>query len=423
MTITMNDSSLGSIAEIREFLKVTTALSFRGSSQKEQYAWMETTLRRFRYASLRKKEKGVVKGYLMKMTGKSDAQTTRLIGRFRKTGKILPRGRGRHTFPAKYTPEDIALLVRTDNAHARLSGPATKKILLREYEVFGKEAYIRLKDISVAHLYNLRGKRQYVSATLTYTKTQAVSVPIGIRKKPDPEGKPGYIRVDSVHQGDLEGEQGVYHINLVDEVTQWEIVGATEKISERYLEPLLLELISQFPFRILNFHSDNGSEYINGIVAKLLDKLLISQTKSRSRHTNDQALVEGKNGSVIRKHMGRMHISQKAAIPVNAFYREWFNPYLNYHRPSGFATVTVDRKGKERKRYDTYLPPFERFRSLPRPESYLKEGVSLESLVSLSKERSDTEHAILMQEKKSELFRSVRKKIPARPPISGSCLD
>lgn len=423
MTITMNDSSLGSISEIREFLKVSAALSFRGSSLQEQYAWVETTLWRFRYATLRKKEKGVVKGYLLKMTGKSDAQMTRLIGRYRRSGKILPQGRGRHTFPTKYTPEDITLLVRTDNAHARLSGKATKEILIREYAVFGKKEYVRLKDISVAHLYTLRGKRQYVAASLTYTKTQSVSVPIGVRKKPDPEGKPGYIRVDSVHQGDAEGEKGVYHINLVDEVTQWEIVGATEKISERYLTPLLEELIAQFPFRILNFHSDNGSEYINRVVAKLLLKLLITQTKSRSRHCNDQALVEGKNGSVIRKHLGRMYISQEEAQPINAFYRDWFNPYLNYHRPCGFATVTVDRRGKEKKRYDTYLPPFERFRSLEHPEQYLNEGVSLESLTAISRARSDTEQAILMQKKKKELFQAFRKKIPVRPLVSGSCLD
>jgi transposase InsO family protein len=424
MTITMNDSHLGSIVEIREFLKVSEALTFEGASLKEQYAWIETTLRRFRYASLRKKEKSIVKGYLRKMTGKSDAQMTRLIGRYRKRGKILPGGCGRHTFPTKYTPEDIALLVRTDNAHARLSGPATKRILWREYAVFAKEAYRRLKDLSVAHLYNLRGKRQYRSAALTYTKTQAVSVSIGIRKKPNPQGKPGYIRVDSVHQGDQDGEKGVYHINLVDEVTQWEIVGAVEKISEQYLATLLEELLDQFPFRIINFHSDNGSEYINKTVAHLLNKLLISQTKSRSRHCNDQALVEGKNGSVIRKHLGRMHIPQRAAEPINAFYREWFNPYLNYHRPSGFASVVRDRKGKERKRYDTYLTPFEKFRSLKERAQYLKAGVSWEALLSLAAERSDTEHALRMQEKKSALFQSFRKKIPAGYRIiSGSYLD
>ena len=98
---------------------------------------------------------------------------------------------------------------------------------------------------------------------LNYQKTHPVKVNIGIRKKPAPYGKPGYLRVDSVHQGDLDKEKGVYHINLVDEVTQWEIVGCVEGISEHFLAPLLEVLLKLFPFKILGFHSDNGSEYIN----------------------------------------------------------------------------------------------------------------------------------------------------------------
>ncbi|MBI4370479.1 MAG: DDE-type integrase/transposase/recombinase [Elusimicrobia bacterium] len=126
-------------------------------------------------------------------------------------------------------------------------------------------------------------------------------------------GRPGWIRVDTVHQGDLDGHKGVYHINMVDSVLQWEIVVCVEKISERYLAPVLEEALGMFPFVIAGFHSDNGSEFINDVVAKLLNKLLIEQTKSRSGRSSDNALVEGKNGSVIRKHMGYWHSS--AALP------------------------------------------------------------------------------------------------------------
>ena len=126
-----------------------------------------------------------------------------------------------------------------------------------------------LSQISISHIYNLRGKKQYTSASLTYTRTQASQVQIGERRKPDPNGKPGFIRVDSVHQGDYDKVKGVYHINLVDEVIQWEVVGCTEKITEQYLEILLEQLLKQFPYKVINFHSDNGSEYINKIVAKL----------------------------------------------------------------------------------------------------------------------------------------------------------
>jgi transposase InsO family protein len=108
-----------------------------------------------------------------------------------------------------------------------------------------------------------------------------------------------------VHQGDFNKEKGVYHINIVDEVTQFEWVGCVETISELHLKVLLQKLLEQIPFKVLNFHSDNGSEYINKVVSEILSYLFIGQTKSRSRHSNDNALAEGKNGSRIRKHMGR----------------------------------------------------------------------------------------------------------------------
>ena len=133
---------------------------------------------------------------------------------------------------------------------------------------------------------------------------------------------------------------------MVDEVTQWEIVICVAAISEAHLEPALEAALAKFPFVVVNFHSDNGGEFINGVVAQLLNDLLVKQTKSRSGRTNDNALVEGKNGSVIRKHMGYWHIERTFAPLIDQFYQEYFNSYLNFHRPCAFATVTVDEKGR-----------------------------------------------------------------------------
>ncbi|MFH1967245.1 MAG: integrase, partial [Patescibacteria group bacterium] len=111
-------------------------------------------------------------------------------------------------------------------------------------------------------------------------------------------------------------------------------------------------MLGQYPFKVFNFHSDRGSEFINKIVAKLLNKLLIEQTKSRSRHTNDNALVESKNGSVIRKNMGYTHVNFEAAESISKFYQNWFNPYLNYHRPCLYVTeIRTDQKGRQTKIY------------------------------------------------------------------------
>ena len=405
----MDDSHIVSVAQIRLFLEKSALVNFKGVSRKEKYQWIENTMNRFGYLKLGRNDKGIIRNYIIQMTGFSPAQAGRLIKKKKKTGKVLASSTKRNSFPIKYTPEDIARLVDTDNAHSRLSGKATKEILVREFEKFKKKDYERLSKISVSHIYNLRVKKQYTSASLTYTKTQATNVQIGERRKPDNGGEPGYVRVDSVHQGDLNGIKGVYHINVVDEVTQWEVIGCTEKITEQYLEILLEELIEQFPYKIINFHSDNGGEYINKTVAKLLNKLVIDQTKSRSGRCNDNALVECKNGAVIRKHMGRSHISQKHAKPINKFYKEYFNPYLNYHRPSCYPTISFADNGKRKKIYDVCMIPYEKFKSLENAARYLRHGITFEILDAIAYEKSDNEYAALMQKKKKEMFNNLSK--------------
>ncbi len=402
----VSDSRVMTIEEMAAFLGSSGTLSFRGETRTETYAWVEKTLRKYGYSSLPRAEKGVVRRYVGKMTGYSPAQLSRLIAQYRSTGRVrLPEYR-RHRFPAKYTREDQALLTEVDNAHDRLSGPATQAVLRREYSVFGRGEFARLSTVSVAHLYRMRQGFVYRQRSLTVHKTHPTAVRIGERRKPNPQGRPGYLRVDTVHQGDRDGEKGVYHINTIDEVTQWENLGCVERINESYLVPVLKEILVQYPFQVLGFHADNGSEYINHVVAELLEKLRIELTKSRARQTNDQALVEGKNGSIVRKQMGYGWIGQEEAEKIQAFYREILNVYLNFHRPCGYATEVVDRKGKIRKRYDAYLTPYEKLRSLPQAEQHLRPGVTMAELERIAQRHSDTEYALLVQQEKARLFRS-----------------
>lgn len=406
MTIKMNDSHVFSISQLKEFLKFDHAIKFQPISQKEKYLWISEALGRFGYFKLKKKEKGIIRRYIKKMAGLSESQITRIINRKRKSGKVILFSTKRHRFPRIYDPNDIGLLIKTDNLHLRLSGKATKNIFRREYEIFAKSEFEKLSKISVSHLYNLRETRQYQSHNLIVKGTMSVSTPIGKRTKPDPQGQPGYIRVDTVHQGDLEKEKGIYHINMVDEIIQWEIVGCVEKISEIFLEPLLNDLIEQFPFKIINFHSDNGSEYINKVIAGLLNKLLIRQTKSRSRHCNDNALAEGKNGSVIRKHLGYHYISKKYAEPINQFYKKYFNIYLNYHRPCGYAITVIDKYGKQRKIYkeENYQIPYEKLKSMPQSKEYLKPNITFDKLDKIAYNLSDNEFAQIVENEKKKVF-------------------
>ena len=164
-----------------------------------------------------------------------------------------------------------------------------------------------------------------------------------------------------------EWAKGVYEVNLVDEVTQYEFVAAVEGISERFLVPALEALIEAFPFEIKGFHADNGSEYINYRVARLLRKLHVEEfTKSRPHRSNDNALVESKNASVVRRHLGHAHIARRHAALVNGFLRDVLAPYLNYHRPCHFPVETTDSKGRTRKRYpfENVTTPYLKLKSL-----------------------------------------------------------
>ena len=167
---------------------------------------------------------------------------------------------------------------------------------------------------------------RFINKSLIYTKTNPTTVPIGERRKPNPYDKPGFIRVDSVHQGDSDKQKGVYHVNLVDEVTQVEIMVAVEKISEYYLVPALVDALDQFPFTILNFHSDNGSEYINKKVSKLLNKRKIEQTKSRSRHISGYVFFydfrkSGFVGTINVSSCGKFIVFHRNIVPKYGYGR------------------------------------------------------------------------------------------------------
>jgi hypothetical protein len=400
----MDDTEATSLEQIRAFLAGSGEVRFAGQGRSEMYGWVEKTLVRLQYASLEKPGKGLVRRYLSRMTGLSRAQVTRLIALQRRTGRVKAAVYQRTKFATRYTAADVDLLAYVDKAHGNLSGPATRRILEREYSDYGQAAYVRLSSISVAHLYRLRNSSAYRKRNTSYQPTRPTPVPIGERRKPRPRGEPGFLRIDTVHQGDQQGRKGLYHINAVDEVTQWEIVAAAPQISELWLLPVLESILEQFPFVIRGFHSDNGSEFINYSVAKLLDKLLIEQTKSRAHHCGDNGLVEAKNGAVIRKHIGFGYIDAKHAEAVDGFHREHLNPYVNFHRPCAVPKILTNANGKRRRIYLRWATPFEIFRELPRCENYLRPHVTLTELDHFVQSQSDTEAALAMQRAKRKLF-------------------
>jgi len=413
MIVTLSTQGLQTLDQVRDFVDHSEPLGFEPPDRGSTYDWLMQELRRFGYARLGKANKGLLKRYLARVTGLSRAQITRLVRQFVQTGRITDRrGRPAQPFPRRYTAEDVRCLAEIDALHGTLSGPATRKLCERAWTVFGDVRYQRLASISNGHLYNLRHSVGYQRRRGHLGKTAPTRIQIGVRRKPCPDGQPGYLRVDSVHQGDLDGIKGLYHINLVDEVTQFQFVGSVERIAERFLIPVLEALISEFPFPIRGFHVDNGSEYINYQVAGMLEKLQVTEfTKSRARRTNDNALVESKNGSVVRKHLGYAHIPAHFAAAVHAFNCTVLSPYLNYHRPCFFPIEIVDERGKARKhyRYSDMMTPYEKLKSLPEAEQYLKPGLNFQMLDDIAYAISDNEAARRLNKGRSKLFQTINR--------------
>ena len=416
--MTLQTERLRTMDQLRAFVEGSEPVDYRPEDRAAAYGFVRRTLARFDYRRLGRADKGVVRACIGKVCGFSPAQITRLIRQQAETGAVEDR-RGRNSgrsFGTVYTPADVRLLAEVDGAYEGMSGLATCEVLRRQFEVHGDPRFERLARLSRSHLYNLRASRAYRTRRTTWGKTRPSPVAVAVRKAPEPNGRPGFLRVDTVHSGDRDGRKGLHVVNVVDEVTQYEHLGAVPRISERFMVPQLEALLLLFPFDVLGFHADNGSEYVNRVVAKLLNKLRVGEfTKSRPRRSNDNALVEGKNARVVRRHLGHEHIPIRFADDVERFLRERLSPFLNFHRPCLFAAERADAKGKVRRTYrrEDVKTPLEKLKSLPDAASFLREGVTFDDLDRAAAAQSDLQAAKALKRARDELFRKIHGIVPA----------
>lgn len=390
MQFMMKDIKRLTLGDIESFLAGSRQLDFAAKFG-EAYQFIEDVLSQQHYSKLGRRARGLIRRFLIKVTALSRAQMTRLIKRWMECREVRRKPAQRPNFHRTYTPQDTALLAEMDAAHEDLAGPAIRHLFVRAHQVHHQADYVRLARISVSHIYNLRQSDTYRKLRVRAQHTQARKLSIGERRLPDPQGRPGYLRVDTVHQGTHDGKPGVFHINAVDAVTQFEVVGCVEAISEHFIQPVLEAILHQFPFRIQGFHCDNGSEFINYSVKEMLENLLIEFTKSRAYRTTDNALVEGKNGSIVRKLIGHGPIASEHAEAVQKFYTATLNPYLNFHRPCGFATLVEGKRGRIRRVYkhNDYRTPYEKLLCLPDWKKTLKPGITAALLAGVASAQTD----------------------------------
>ncbi len=133
-----------------------------------------------------------------RLPGLSRAQTRRLIGIYQQGREVKPRVYRRRHFPNRYRPKDIELLAQMDEAHETLSDPATQNILERELDEFHDARYDRLARLSVAQLYRLRKCRTHRSKRVAFQLTRPTQWRSGNGASPDPQNRPGYLRVDTI---------------------------------------------------------------------------------------------------------------------------------------------------------------------------------------------------------------------------------
>lgn len=408
MKIEMNDLHITTISQLSRVLKGTQRLgiTLRDSNVQDKYNFIDKRVDRFQYKTLHRREKRILVKYLKKVTGYKHAQIHRLIKRA-VLGDLKRKKYKRKNPKKKYSSYDVKLLEKTDEVHKRLSTNATKKILEREVSKFGRHEYSNIAEASPAHIHNLRRHPVYQNIWINHTKARQSD--IGETRKPDNRSQPGLFRIDTVHQ------QDVYHINAVDDFLQWEVVVTVPEITMRYMEFVFWEIEDQVPYVIFGAHVDRGGEYINRRVAEIVEKMGLDFTKSRAHKSNDNALVECKNGSVIRKNFGFGHVNQETADKHNEFNRKFFNPYLNFHRPCAYPEEEMDSRGKIKKHYkfEDYEVPYEKLKQISKElhTNFLKPGITFKELDIIAYAKSDNQFAEEMRTEQMKLSKLLRSKV------------
>ncbi|WP_342316410.1 DDE-type integrase/transposase/recombinase [Lysobacter sp. FW306-1B-D06B] len=323
MIISLDESRIRTIEQVRAVLDGTRTSDLAPAADRHaRYGWIATVLALLSYRQLKRADRGWVRRYLRHLSGFSRAQVTRAIQRWLAFKPLCrtPR-RPSNAYARRYAEADLDALAEVEREYGRLSGSATVVVLRRMYQVYCDECFVRLQHLSVSHLYNLRRSVAYQARHTVRTKTRSVrkATAIAVRRAPAPDNRPGFIRIDSVHQGDFRGRWSVYHINAVDCFTQWQVVATVPSLKREHMLPTLRAMLAQFPFQFRGFHSDGGSEYVNYDVAAMLEQERIAFTRSRPRRCNDNALVEAKNGVVVRRQFGYSYVPAERAEQFNAF--------------------------------------------------------------------------------------------------------
>ena len=332
--------------------------------RKEKYAVIKAFIVRYRKAH--KKEKGEILREVIALTGYNKTYTVELLHklpdkkqitrkRISSYESVLPKLRqiwrytnyscGKLLVPA--IPQFIEVLVRC------------KELVVTQRE---KALLLAISPATVDRLLKperrklgIKGRSGTKPGTLL--KNQ---IPIKIFT-PWNEQMPGFIEMDLVaHCGDTLRGEYIHTLDGVDIATGWSekqgLMGKGEYATKR----AYAVIERRFPFSIKGIDVDSGSEFINAHFFRMTKKRRITFTRGRAGKKNDQAHIEQKNYSTVRKIVGyqRFETERQLAI-LNSIYA-YLSDYLNYFIPT-FKLVSKQRIGTKTKRvYDKPKTPYQR---------------------------------------------------------------
>jgi len=184
---------------------------------------------------------------------------------------------------------------------------------------------------------------------------------------------PGFTEIDLVaHCGSWGEGEFVHSLNLTDIHTTWVESAAVLGKSQRAVQTALEELRQALPFRLRGIDSDNGSEFINHHLWDYCQAQEVQFTRGRPYHKNDNAHIEQKNWTHVRKLLGYLRYDTPAAqAAIHALYRGELRMFQNLFLPSVKLVGKTRVGARVRRRYDIPLTPLDRVLACPdiRPDS------------------------------------------------------
>ena len=353
-------------------------------SKRELHSQVQT-----RYLKASKAEKQMILDEFTSNTGYHRKYAIRVLKHGYKRGVRKPKGRR-----VIYCGEVVETLEQIWEIYGRICSKRLHPYLPEGIKVLERCGELQLTPETKSLLLQISRSsidRCLAPARFTQPHGRSTTKPGSLLKKQIPirtfadwtEDKPGFLEIDCVaHCGDDVSGQFLYTLTCTDLCTGWTEMLALPRRSQEAVCRAIDGMRQDLPFALLGIDSDNGGEFINDLLYRYCRNEHITFTRSRPFQKNDQAHVEQKNWSVVRRLIGydRLESQEQLALLQN-IYQDW-RLYVNFFQP----VLKLSRKEriahKIIRKYDTARTPYQRVReredvSLPRKAHLLNLYLSL----------------------------------------------